>query len=112
MKYIYIADIQKVQEVLEKYLSENFVDNAISNLKATGAIRKVDTTESNIADKIIQSGLVLTDEEIETFKSYIDDDDMKIAFGNSDWVKIYHKITRFSPSDKAANLINKYNTNS
>ena len=58
-------------------------------------------------DKIIQSGLVLTDDEIEIFKAYIDDGDMETAFGNSDWIDVYLKITRFVCGDKAKQLINK-----
>ena len=110
MAKTYIANMQKIQHVLEKYLSTHLVDNAISELQNTGAIHEVDTTESKMADKIVRSGLVLTDEEIKIFQSYIDDGDMDIAFGNSDWVEIYLKITRFAFSDKAAKLVDKYHT--
>lgn len=110
MAKTYIANMQEVRSVLEKYLSPSLVNNALADLQKTEAIREVDTTESKIADKIIQSSLVLTDEEIEIFKSYIDDSDMDVAFGNSDWVEIYLKITRFAFSDKAANLVDKYRT--
>lgn len=110
MAKTYIANMQEVQNVLGKYLSPHLVNDAVSELQKTEAIREVNTTESKIADKIIQSGLVLTDDEIEIFKSYIDDGDMEVAFGNSDWVEIYLKITRFAFSDKAANLVDKYRT--
>lgn len=35
---------------------------------------------------------VLSDEDIDIFNSYLEDNDMSVAFGNSDFVKIYNKI--------------------
>ncbi len=46
----------------------------------------------------------LNDDEIETFQSYIDDDDMQTAFGNSDWCEIYSKITNGTFTGKAIRL--------
>lgn len=42
----------------------------------------------------IESGLngVLSDDDIDTFNSYLEEDDMPTAFGNTDWISIYNKI--------------------
>ena len=42
----------------------------------------------------IGSGLngMLSDDDIDTFNSYIEDNDMPTAFGNTDWRNIYKKI--------------------
>lgn len=42
----------------------------------------------------IGSGLegVLSDDDIDTFNAYLEDNDMPTAFGNSDWRRIYRKI--------------------
>lgn len=37
-------------------------------------------------------GRVLTDEDVIIFNSYIENNNMPVAFGNSDWCKIYSKI--------------------
>ena len=34
----------------------------------------------------------LSDEDIAVFNAYIEDNDMPIAFGNSDWLRIYNQI--------------------
>lgn len=44
---------------------------------------------------------LLTDEEIKIFNSYMDDCMDSIAFGNSDWNKIYIKITNGILCEKA-----------
>ena len=35
---------------------------------------------------------VLSDDDIDTFNAYLEDNDMPTAFGNSDWRNIYRKI--------------------
>ena len=35
---------------------------------------------------------VLSDDDIDTFNAYLEDNDMSTAFGNSDWRNIYMKI--------------------
>lgn len=35
---------------------------------------------------------ILSDDDIDTFNAYLEDNDMPTAFGNTDWRKIYHKI--------------------
>ena len=51
---------------------------------------------SNIVEcrNSMENGLdgVLSDEDIETFKSYLGDYDMPIAFRNTDWQRVYKKI--------------------
>lgn len=44
----------------------------------------------------INDGLngILSDKDIDTFNAYLEQDDMKTAFENSDWNKIYSKIVR------------------
>ena len=44
---------------------------------------------------------MLTDEEIETFQAYIENAEIDIAFGNSDWNQIYNKIVNGKWSDYA-----------
>ena len=41
-----------------------------------------------------RSGLrvLLSDEDVETFNAYLEDNDLPIAFGNSDFVRIYKRI--------------------
>ena len=42
----------------------------------------------------IESGLngMLSDDDIDTFNSYLEGNDMPTAFGNTDWTSIYNKI--------------------
>lgn len=42
----------------------------------------------------MENGLdgVLSDEDIDTFNSYLEDNDMPIAFQNTDWQRVYKKI--------------------
>ena len=35
---------------------------------------------------------ILSDDDIDTFNAYLEDNDMPTAFGNTDWRKIYYKI--------------------
>lgn len=50
----------------------------------------------------------LSDEELATFNAYVDDCMDSIAFGNSDWVKIYKKITNGRMSEKSKKRIARY----
>lgn len=50
----------------------------------------------------------LSDDELAAFNAYIDDCMDSIAFGNSDWVKVYKKITQGRMSDKAKKRIAHY----
>lgn len=48
----------------------------------------------NEAAKRLEENLngVLSDDDIDTFNSYLEEDDMPAAFGNTDWISIYNKI--------------------
>lgn len=35
---------------------------------------------------------ILSNDDIDTFNAYLEDNDMPTAFGNTDWKKIYYKI--------------------
>lgn len=50
----------------------------------------------------------LSDNELAVFNAYIDDCMNSIAFGNSDWVEVYEKITQGRMSDKAKKRIAYY----
>lgn len=50
-------------------------------------------------DETIPSNL-LSYEDIKVFNSYIEDNDMPTAFGNSDWNKVYSKIVGNNQTEK------------
>ena len=50
----------------------------------------------------------LSDEEVTVFNSYLDDCMDSIAFGNSDWIEVYKKITQGRISEKAKKRIALY----
>ena len=50
----------------------------------------------------------LSDDELAVFNAYIDDCMDSIAFGNSDWIEVYKKITNGRMSDKAKERIAYY----
>lgn len=50
----------------------------------------------------------LSEEELATFNAYLDDCMDSIAFGNSDWLEVYKKITNGRMSEKAKKRIAKY----
>ena len=52
--------------------------------------------------------ITLTDEEIDCFNAYLESERVDIAFGNSDWCSIYHKIVGNKVSDYARDRMNKY----
>lgn len=43
---------------------------------------------------------VLSDDDIDTFNSYLEGNDMPTAFGNTDWRSIYNKIVGYRRSEK------------
>ena len=49
----------------------------------------------------------LSENDIQVFNSYIESDDMKTAFGNSDWCEVYSKIV----GDKQSEKIKKWREN-
>lgn len=50
----------------------------------------------------IENGLdgVLSDDDIDTFNAYLEDNDIPTAFGNSDWRNIYNKIVGHRKTEK------------
>lgn len=57
-----------------------------------------------------RSGLrgLLSDEDVETFNAYLEDNDLPTAFGNSDFVRIYKRIIGdFERSDKIKEWMEK-----
>lgn len=44
---------------------------------------------------------ILSDEDIDIFNSYLENDNMETAFGNSDFTKIYKKIVGFHGTDRS-----------
>lgn len=51
--------------------------------------------------KLLNRKPILTEEEINCFNSYLEDAKMDVAFGNSDWNKIYNKIVGNNISEYA-----------
>ena len=51
--------------------------------------------------KLLERKPVLTKEEADCFNAYLEDAEMDIAFGNSDWNEIYQKIVGSNVSDYA-----------
>lgn len=47
---------------------------------------------------------ILSDEDIDTFNAYLESNDMKTAFGNSDFRRIYKKITGFHGPDRSQKI--------
>ena len=92
----------KMQELLDNAIEEfnDFLD--ANDLEQTmGIIKSKDEIQQPKAP-------LLTDKEIECFNSYIEDAKVDIAFGNSDWCEIYHKIVGDKASDYAKNRIMSY----
>lgn len=44
---------------------------------------------------------ILSDEDIDTLNSYLENGDIKTAFGNSDFIKIYKKIVGFHGTERS-----------
>lgn len=51
---------------------------------------------------------MLTEEEIDCFNEYLEDEKVDVAFGNSDWWNIYRKIVGDKISDYARSRKEKY----
>lgn len=52
--------------------------------------------------------ITLTEEEIECFNAYIESEKVDVAFGNTDWCSIYHKIVGDKVSDYAKDKMDLY----
>jgi len=50
----------------------------------------------------------LSEDELVVFNSYLDDCMDSIAFGNSDWLEVYKKITNGRMSEKAKERMARY----
>ena len=50
----------------------------------------------------------LSEDELAVFNAYLDDCMDSIAFGNSDWLEVYKKITNGRMSDKAKERIDRW----
>lgn len=50
----------------------------------------------------------LSEDELAVFNAYVDDCMDSIAFGNSDWLEVYRKITNGRMSDKAKERMARY----
>ena len=77
-------------EIIE-FLSKNGISVSIEKAKALKKLLK--STE--------KYNRKLSEEELDTFNAYIDDCMDSIAFGNSDWVAVYKKITQGRMSEKS-----------
>lgn len=52
--------------------------------------------------------ITLTEEEIGCFNEYLKSEKVDVAFGNSDWCSIYHKIVGDRVSDYARDRMDRY----
>lgn len=108
----HIVDISKLIKVLEDYVSKGMTSKILSALYREEAIHRVDKSELIAAAEILRSELMLSDEEIKIFNAYIDsaliNRDLDVAFGNSDWVQIYNKITRFNRTETVDEVMDKW----
>lgn len=52
--------------------------------------------------------ITLTEGEIDCFNEYLESEKIDVAFGNSDWCSIYHKIVGDRASDYARDRMDKY----
>ena len=106
------VDVYKLAKVLREYVSNSITNEIFSRLYQEEAIHHVDKSELISAAEILRSELILSDKEIKIFNAYIDSDlinhDLKDAFGNSDWVDVYDKITRFSRTETVNEVITRW----
>ena len=58
--------------------------------------------------KIVTRTITLTEEEIECFNAYIESEKVDVAFGNTDWCSVYHKIVGDKVSDYAKDKMDLY----
>lgn len=77
------SEIGKIKELYE----ERFGCNAtwMMQIELTHAICDLWYRENN-------KERILSETEVKTFEKYIENNDMPIAFGNSDWCNVYRKI--------------------
>lgn len=67
--------------------------------------KEIEKLVTKAYEKGIEEGVAkdnfLSEEELNIFNAYIDDCMDSVAFGNSDWMKVYSKITNRRWSKKA-----------
>ncbi len=72
----------------------------IDNFALSGIVKQLNKTENKISE-------ILSENDKAVFESYIEMNDMPIAFGNSDWCRIYRKIVgQHDDSEKIREWIN------
>lgn len=54
---------------------------------------------------------ILSDDDIEIFNTYIENNDMPTAFANTDWCRVYSKIAGKAKSDKIKDWIDRTRQN-
>lgn len=72
----------------------------IDNFSLSGIVKARNNCDSGLKG-------ILSEEQAEIFNSYIENNDMLTAFGNSDWNKIYSMIVGNVKSDKIKELIER-----
>lgn len=72
----------------------------IDNFALSEIIKQRNKTENKISG-------ILSENDKAIFESYIEMNDMPIAFGNSDWCNIYSKIVESSENDKIKEWIDE-----
>lgn len=58
--------------------------------------------------KTVTRIITLTEEEIDCFNAYIESEKVDVAFGNTDWCSVYHKIVGDKVSDYAKDKMDLY----
>ena len=72
----------------------------IDNFALSEIIKHRNKTENKITG-------ILSEDDKAVFESYIEMNDMPVAFGNSDWCNVYSKIVGLTGSEKIKNWIDE-----
>lgn len=72
----------------------------IDNFALSEIIKHRNKTENKVTD-------ILSEDDKAVFESYIEMNDMPVAFGNSDWCNVYSKIVGTTKSDKIKDWIHR-----
>ena len=72
----------------------------IDNFALSEIIKHCNETENKITG-------ILSEDDKAVFESYIEMNDMPVAFGNSDWCNVYSKIVGLTGSEKIKNWIDE-----
>lgn len=97
------------RDVEKKGMGEGDVENAgFSHIYGTEYYELEDAVVELLKSRNELTDGVLSEEEIDTFNAYIENCDMRVAFGNTDWCGIYAKIVGTRRSEKIQEWMERY----